>query len=535
MGFSPALNFPLFQFNGGMTFPVVETVTAVAGSTIGLTIDVIGTSGEQFTLTDESADLTGTGVSVSGDEGTDVSSAEITISGSPTTPTPTRGAPIGIGFQVGGFSSTTFDNGTFGLEIIVVKGSNGGSNPTNQPPVAKDITVSTPENTPVTIDPVSVNSDPQKSPLTLTSTSTTTNGGTVEIVNNQAVYTPPDSFPDGSALGTDQFDYTVTDGLGLSSLGTITVNVVAPDTWTGLGNGTWKDALDWTEGVPINGDDLDFPADAEKKADCVDNLPDLTFGNVEIDAGYTFTTAGNDTLTVTNNVFVTGGASVCHIPVSITGAVNTFTVVQDAQLSLATTLFGKGNLTKAGAGELDLNVGNFTYTGTTTLQGGTLGVGSAVSLGTGPLIVSGGQTPVVITTPVGLKPLTLSLKNTLDLVQGTVTFPSGAWIFTGSTVVAGDVEIDPVMSGVVEGLVTLQGAITASGGSQILTVGGQDPLTLSGSIDANTTVAIAEGAKVTLGPTLHGNTGTIGVNGTLSSRRHKLLGGTNPSREWRHD
>ncbi|HEX5269071.1 MAG TPA: Ig-like domain-containing protein [Gemmataceae bacterium] len=426
--------------------------------------------------------------------------------------------PNGISVQVSGATATitgAADPGTAGIYTLFFTATNGvqSNNDTitlrvsGRAPVAQDISATTTTNTPVTIDPAAVDTDPGGLPLTVTSTRTTDHGE-VAILNNKILYGPNRNF-----TGTDTFTYTVTNSEGLSSLGTITVTVgPAKEAWTGLGNGNWNDALDWSDGVPFNGEDLVFPAGAEKTTDCVDNIKTLTVGNVEIDAGYTISAASGAALTVTNNVVVAGGGTVCKLPITITGAVDTFTVHQGARLALAAALSGKGNLSLAGAGELDLNVDNPAYQGSTTLLGGTLVVGTAKALGTGALVIDGGSDPVTLAP--ALKSLTLT--NELDLAAGTVAFLSGAWTFAKQVVVKGSTEIDPEANGLVASQVTLQGGVTTPAGSPILTVGGTGVLTLSGPLDANTAVLVSKGATVALGSKLHG-VGTISVSGILSS------------------
>lgn len=93
--------------------------------------------------------------------------------------------------------------------------------PANLPPVTVNDTATTPYGTPVTIDVLSNDSDPENKALTLSSVNTSlTLNGSVSISNNKAVYTPNEEFS-----GTDAFVYTVKDDKGLENTATVTVTV----------------------------------------------------------------------------------------------------------------------------------------------------------------------------------------------------------------------------------------------------------------------------------------------------------------------
>jgi VCBS repeat-containing protein len=93
--------------------------------------------------------------------------------------------------------------------------------PANQVPVAVNDTATTPEDTPIDIDVLANDSDPDGDPLTIIAV---TDGsiGTVTISNASCCVTYT---PNPDANGLDQFTYTITDGNGVTSTATATVDV----------------------------------------------------------------------------------------------------------------------------------------------------------------------------------------------------------------------------------------------------------------------------------------------------------------------
>ncbi|MCF6443337.1 Ig-like domain-containing protein [Nereida sp. MMG025] len=94
--------------------------------------------------------------------------------------------------------------------------------PVNDGPDAVDDTASTDEDTPVTIDVLGNDTDPDGDDLTIVDASVPANQGTVEIVNNQLVFTPADNF-NGDATIT----YTVEDENGAQDTATVDVDVAS--------------------------------------------------------------------------------------------------------------------------------------------------------------------------------------------------------------------------------------------------------------------------------------------------------------------
>jgi uncharacterized repeat protein (TIGR01451 family) len=109
----------------------------------------------------------------------------------------------------------TTDSGTLYYEkVFVITVSQG-----NDPPVAVDDSDTTPENTPVTIDVLNNDSDPDGDALTVDSV---TQGAHGSVINNgdDVTYAPDSGFS-----GTDSFTYTASDNNGGTDTATVTVTV----------------------------------------------------------------------------------------------------------------------------------------------------------------------------------------------------------------------------------------------------------------------------------------------------------------------
>ncbi len=111
----------------------------------------------------------------------------------------------------------TVDDGQGGTDTATVFVNVGF---VNDPPVGNDDVISTGEDQPVTFDPRGNDTDPEGDPLTITGTSSPTNGSVVINADGTLTYTPDPNFS-----GTDSFTYTVDDGQGETDTATVTVQV----------------------------------------------------------------------------------------------------------------------------------------------------------------------------------------------------------------------------------------------------------------------------------------------------------------------
>ena len=114
------------------------------------------------------------------------------------------------------YSITDGNGGTDVAEVTVTV------NNVNDDPVAVDDIAETDEDTPVTIDVLDNDEDADGDDLTILDASVPAEEGTVEIIDNELVFTPAENF-NGPATIT----YTVDDGNGGTDEGTATVNVGA--------------------------------------------------------------------------------------------------------------------------------------------------------------------------------------------------------------------------------------------------------------------------------------------------------------------
>jgi len=151
-----------------------------------------------------------------------------------------------------------------------VSDSNGGNdtatvtitiNGVNDPPVAVNDSAITNENTPVTVDVLSNDSDVDGDTLTVDSVTQGTNGS---VANNGSyvTYTPALNF-----TGTDSFTYTISDGNGGIDTATVNVNVtvietpasinVQIDTGPTASIFIWDDTTDWWAIDEDTGEEVD--------------------------------------------------------------------------------------------------------------------------------------------------------------------------------------------------------------------------------------------------------------------------------------
>ncbi|KIN65227.1 putative hemagglutinin/hemolysin-related protein [Sulfitobacter noctilucicola] len=169
-------------------------------------------------------------------------------------------------------------------------------NDTDNAPEAVDDVAETDEDTPVTIDAVANDTDPNGDPLTITEASVPEEQGTVDIVDNQLVFTPAEDF-----TGEAEISYTVEDPDGNADEGTVTVTVNpvndAPD--------AVDDVATTEEDTPVVLDLIDNDSDPE------DDLLTVTEVSVPEEQG-TVVNNGDGTATFTPAPDFVGEATVTY-------------------------------------------------------------------------------------------------------------------------------------------------------------------------------------------------------------------------------
>ena len=122
------------------------------------------------------------------------------------------------------------DEITFSKNFITAEYDPGAGADCNQPPTPSTDTSSTTPSTPVTINPLTNDSDPDNDTLTITNAvvSSGDTNGTVKINDDGTItYTPSPGF-----MGTTTITYTVDDGNGGTTTSTITITVSEDSTVT---------------------------------------------------------------------------------------------------------------------------------------------------------------------------------------------------------------------------------------------------------------------------------------------------------------
>ncbi|MCO9548092.1 fibronectin-binding autotransporter adhesin ShdA [Salmonella enterica] len=233
--------------------------------------------------------------------------------------------------------------------------------------------------------------------------------------------------------------------------------------------------------------------------------------------------SGSDELIVTGDNNYSGGTTITggtltadHADSLGTGAIANSGVLQVGEGELENTLSGAGSLVKTGTGELTLS-GDNSYSGTTTITGGTLTADHADSLGTGTIANSG-------VLQVGEGELENTLSGSGSLVKtgtGELTL-SGDNTYSGGTTITGGTltadHADSLGSGDIDNNGVLQvgeGELknTLSGTGSLVKIGTGE-LTLNGDNDYSGGTTIDDGVLIADNADSLG-TGTIANNGVL--------------------
>lgn len=307
--FTPAENFngdatisySIEDGNGGTdTAEVVVTVNPVNDDPVAVD-DLADTMEDEAVVIDllgndtdvDGDDLTLASVSVPADQGSVVDNGDGTVT---FTPAPNFNGTATIDYTVSDGAGGMDD----GQAIVNVGAVNDG-------PTANDDVAETDEDTPVTIDVLSNDTDLDGDDLTITGASVPADQGTVEIVGNELLFTPAENFN-----GDVTISYSISDGHGGTSAAevAVTVNPVNDDPVA-------VDDIETTDEdvavvVDLLGNDTDVDGD------------DLSIGSVSVDpAEGSVVDNGDGTVTFTPALNFNGPATITYTVVDGNGGEDT--------------------------------------------------------------------------------------------------------------------------------------------------------------------------------------------------------------------
>ena len=170
----------------------------------------------------------------------------------------------------------------------------------------------------------------------------------------------------------------------------------------------------------------------------------------------------------------------------------TLTVNNTAANSYAGALTGSGSLTKTGAGRLTLSGANGSYTGTTNVNAGAIGMQTATALGTGTIAVGSGgnveiQNGITVANAFSIQ------GDGSGTGDGAIENVSGANTISGNIALGSSTRIQS--SG---GTLTLSNAGTLTGTGNALTIGGAGDTTVNRGINTSTGGSLIKDGSGTL-------------------------------------
>ena len=164
--------------------------------------------------------------------------------------------------------------------------------------------------------------------------------------------------------------------------------------WRGLSttSNSWSINVNWFQNnVPVNGDNLIFAGTTRLAPD--NDIDALTLNNITwaVDAG-AFTITGNSFTQQISSSITNNSSNIQTITNDITLAGTTPSIdikTNTADIVLSGVISGSNGLIKNGASALTLSNGSNSYSGVTTINGGTVKLGNIAPLGTGNLTLAG--------------------------------------------------------------------------------------------------------------------------------------------------
>ena len=207
------------------------------------------------------------------------------------------------------------------------------------------------------------------SPLGLSTTLPMALSSTANVYTNTVVV------PAGVSIGVYTLNATITDSTPLTgSAGAALTVVTAAQTWDGAADANWSTNPNWVSGSGpgLVGDSVIFAGSAGLTTTMNTNytLTGLTFSNTA--GSFSIGNATGNTLILTGGLTNnSASAQTLNVPVAL-GVSQTFNLAA-GDLTVNGNISGTANLTLTGGGNLNLTANN-SYTGLTTLLGGTLNI-----------------------------------------------------------------------------------------------------------------------------------------------------------------
>src|SRR6266705_3403479 len=240
-------------------------------------------------------------------------------------------------------------------------------------------------------------------------------------------------------------------------------------TWTGASNPNWKTNGNWLGGAAptgVGGENLVFPSGAANLLTS-NNLNNGSFNSIIIKgSGYTLS---NKPVTVGAGGLAdssVGGTNTVSLAMTF-GATRTVTVSNAATtLTISGNINGAGGLTKSGAGTVALSAAN-TYTGVTTVNGGTIAIAADAGLGAVPGAPTAGKLTFGGGTLRTTASFTLAANRGIALTgAGTISTNPGTTLTYGG-IIAGASPLTKAGTGtlIVSGANTYTGATAISAGT----------------------------------------------------------------------
>ncbi|SMX28073.1 Bifunctional hemolysin/adenylate cyclase precursor [Pelagimonas phthalicica] len=277
----PVSRIEIVYENGG------ESEQAVLISDVEFsTVDVTDENSDPDAVDDSDSTIMDTAVTIDAlANDTDPESDPLSVTGNTD---PANGTVVDNGDGTFTYTPDAGFTGTDTFEYTITDGNGGTDTATvtidvtetggNTDPLAADDADTTTVDTPVTIDVLGNDVDPESDPLTVTGTTDPANGSVVVNADGTVDYTPDSGF-----VGTDTFDYTISDGNGGTDTATVTVTVA--DDGGNLPPVADDDSATTTEDtgvrIYVRGNDTD--PDGDDTALTITSVDDPTNGTATID------------------------------------------------------------------------------------------------------------------------------------------------------------------------------------------------------------------------------------------------------------